>query len=80
MKRFSIAAAMIVFAGSVFAAEQTVQPKQGGTNAQGSCVGVFSSQVTHNGVAVREQARSGERSENVQAARDANCQRATKAD
>lgn len=45
------------------------------TQSNGSCVGVFSSQVTHNGVVVREQAQSGMRSELVAQAQAANCQR-----
>ncbi len=39
----------------------------------GNCVAVYSAQVTHNGQVVRDQARSGERSDLVHQAQEQSC-------
>lgn len=67
MKKLGFIAAtagVLAFAGAAFAA-QTAEIKEQGTKSQGSCVGVASSAFTHNGSVVSEQAKAGDRAENV---------------
>jgi hypothetical protein len=64
MKKIAVFAAAMLVSGAAFAASAEI--KEQGTKSQGSCVGVASSAFTGNGAAVSEQAKSGQRSENVQ--------------
>ncbi len=76
MKRLTItiaATATIFLAGPAWAGQTKAPEPNPNAKAQGSCVGVFSSQLRRNGPAVREQAKSGTRAEMVQAAREADC-------
>lgn len=79
MLRTFIALSALVAAPSIALAQFDTSGLGTNPNAksQGSCVGVFSSQVTHNGTVVREQAQSEQgRAFFVEQARDADCQRA----
>lgn len=60
--------------GLASAAQHSGTTANPNAKSQGSCVGVYSSQVRHNGQVVRQQAKSGMRAQEVQAARQADCQ------
>jgi hypothetical protein len=58
-------AASALFATSAFAAEVVVKPEGGTKSENANTIGVQSSQVTGNGAAVSEQAKSGTRGATV---------------
>ena len=62
--RTALFGTVAILAASFALSAQAVEWK--GTNAQGSKVGVYSSQVKKNGPAVSDQAKSGERADEVQ--------------
>lgn len=75
MKKIALmaGASMFLFAGAAMADKPAAPAPNPNAKSQGNCVGVFSSRVTHNGVAVSEQAQAGDRSELVHQAQQADC-------
>jgi len=63
VKKLAIIAAATLISSAAFAANAEI--KDQGTKSQGNCVGVASSAFTGNGAVVSEQAKSGQRAENV---------------
>jgi hypothetical protein len=73
MKKLAFLAAASAFAlSSAALADQPLAPNPN-AKSQGNCVGVFSSQVKHNGPVVSEQAQAGDRSTLVHEAQQADC-------
>lgn len=77
MKKLAIIAGAMLISGAAFA-DDPIDTSGLGANpnakSQGSCVGVFSSQVTHNGTVVRQQAQSDKgRAAYVEEAHNADC-------
>lgn len=73
MKKHALLAVFGILAfGGAALADQPLAPNPN-AKSQGNCVGVYSSQVKHNGPTVSQQAQAGDRSELVHAAQQADC-------
>jgi hypothetical protein len=72
MKKIALLAVTSMLIGGAAMADQPLAPNPN-AKSQGNCVGVFSSQVKHNGPVVSEQAQAGDRSTLVHEAQQASC-------